>query len=189
AFVGAAAVLAAAISALVAYRSIELAEDSLRPYPYPFLDTQSRYGFCLFKLKNAGQSIAYRVYLQWDGDVPTLKNKYDGTAAPIELASSAELAIPFMMPGDEQVMCLGAHQWFKTQLKQLNVPLSGVVHFEDARGKKRQHRFNLNALMYEWGMYDETELLKAQHAVVSIHGELKAIRELLGRLPPVKPEA
>lgn len=64
-FAGSAAVIAAAISALVAFRSAELTEESLKPYPYPFIDTSSRYSLAQLRIRNVGGSAAHEVYLNW----------------------------------------------------------------------------------------------------------------------------
>jgi len=69
AFTGAGAVLASCISALVAYRSIAIIEEERRPYPYPFIDTKSRHGLSLLKLRNVGGSAARRIFIAWSGDV------------------------------------------------------------------------------------------------------------------------
>jgi hypothetical protein len=54
AFTSSGAVLAACISALVSFRSISIAEEAQKPYPYPYIDISSRLGLSLLKLRNAG---------------------------------------------------------------------------------------------------------------------------------------
>jgi hypothetical protein len=95
---GAGAVLAASVSALVAFRSVALVEESQRPYPYPYIDIKSRYGLSLIKIKNAGGSAAHRVYFEWDGGIPCIRQGSQSKAQPIHFAGEAEHAIAVLMP-------------------------------------------------------------------------------------------
>lgn len=179
AFTGAGAVLASCISALVAYRSIAIIEEEKRPYPYPFIDTKSRHGLSLLKLRNAGGSAAHRIYIEWSGEVPFLKQGNGSEAKAINFANDESSSISILMPGDEHVTVLGVHHWLADRIRKLDRELKGHIVFSDARGRCYREPFCIDTSFFEWAIADETELLKAQYAVTQIPELLgKAVKEL-----------
>lgn len=142
AFTGAGAVLAASISALVSFRTISIAEEAQKPYLYPYIDTQSRHGLSLIKIKNAGGSAAHRVYIEWEGLTPKLRqsNGPDG-AEPIHFAGDEAHSIAVLMPGEEQAALLGASHWVAMQLKMLEKELRGQVVYLDIKGNLHKQPF------------------------------------------------
>jgi hypothetical protein len=181
-FTGAGAVLAASVSALVAFRSVAIVEESQRPYPYPYIDVKSRQGLSLIKIKNAGGSAAHRVYLEWDGGVPSIKQGSQSEAQAIHFAGDAEHAIAVLMPGDEQATLLGVHHWVAEQIKANKRELKGKVIFQDARGKVYRLPFFVDTSFYEWALSDETELLRAQHAMTKVPDLLGKMSDSLGQI-------
>ena len=167
-FTGAGAVLAASISALVAFRSVAIVEETQRPYPYPYIDTKSRYGLSLIKIKNAGGSAAHRVYLEWDGGVPELRQGSGNEAQPIQFAADEAHAISVLMPGDESATLLGVHHWVVQKLKANPRELRGSVAFQDVKGNVCRLPFFIDTSFYQWALADETELLKAQNAMTHV---------------------
>lgn len=167
-FTGAGAVLAASVSALVAFRSVALVEESQRPYPYPYIDVKSRYGLSLIKIKNGGGSAAHRVYFEWEGGAPCLRQGSQDEAQPIHFAGDATHAIAVLMPGDEQATMLGVHHWVARQLKAHKRELKGNVVFQDIKGRPHRTPFFIDTLFYGWALADETELLKAQRAITEL---------------------
>lgn len=181
-FTGAGAVLAASISALVAFRSVALVEQSQQPYPYPYIDVKSRSGLSLIKIKNAGGSAAHRVYLEWDGGIPSIRQGAQSDAQPIHFAGDEEHAIAVLMPGEEQATMLGVHHWVAQQLKANKRELKGKVVFLDARGKVCRLPFFVDTSFYEWALADETELLKAQYAMTKVPDMLEKMSQSLAQI-------
>lgn len=178
-FTGAGAVLAASVSALVAFRSVALVEESQRPYPYPYIDIKSRYGLSLIKIKNAGGSAAHRVYFEWDGGIPCIRQGSQSKAQPIHFASDAEHAIAVLMPGDEQAVMLGVHHWVAQQLKANKLELKGNMVFQDVKGRTHRTPFFIDTSFYEWALADESELLKAQRAMTELPAVLAKMNQSL----------
>lgn len=181
-FTGAGAVLAASVSALVAFRSVALVEESQRPYPYPYIDVKSRYGLSLIKIKNAGGSAAHRVYFEWDSGIPCLRQDSQDEAQPIHFAGDAAHAIAVLMPGDEQATMLGVHHWVARQLKANKRELKGNVVFQDIKGRTHRTPFFIDTSFYEWALADETELLKAQKAMTDLPAVLVKMTQTLERI-------
>lgn len=181
-FTGAGAVLAASISALVAFRSVALVEQSQQPYPYPYIDVKSRSGLSLIKIKNAGGSAAHRVYLEWDGGIPSIRQGAQSEAQPIHFAGDEEHAIAVLMPGEEQAAMLGVHHWVAQQLKANKRELKGKVVFLDAKGKVCRLPFFVDTSFYEWALADETELLKAQYAMTKVPDMLEKMSQSLAQI-------
>jgi len=187
-FTGAGAVLAASISALVAFRSVAIVEESQRPYPYPYIDVKSRYGLSLIKIKNAGGSAAHRVYLEWDGGPPALRQGSDSDAQPLHFASDKAHAIAVLMPGEEQATLLGAHYWVAQRIKASPRELRGQVVYQDVKGNACQLPFFIDTSFYEWALADETELLKAHNAMTHVPDVLtqmsKSLEQISKNLKP-----
>lgn len=181
-FTGAGAVLAASISALVAFRSVAIVEESQRPYPYPYIDVKSRSGLSLIKIKNAGGSAAHRVYLEWDGGIPSIRQGAQSDAQPIHFAGDEEHAIGVLMPGEEQAALLGVHHWVAQQIKANKLEFKGNVVFLDAKGKVCRLPFFVDTSFYEWALADENELLKAQYAVTKLPDMLEKISQSLAQI-------
>lgn len=181
-FTAAGAVLAAAVSALVSFRTVAIVEESLRPYPYPYIDVKSRYGLSLIKIKNAGGSAAHRVYIEWDDGTPSLRQGSSNEAQPIHFASDEEHAISILMPGDEQSTMLGVHHWVAEKLKTNKPKLKGNVVFQDVKGNICRTSFFIDTSFYEWSLADETELLKAQRAMTELPEALANINQSLSRI-------
>lgn len=181
-FTGAGAVLASAVSAIVAFRTVAIVEDSQKPYPYPYIDIKSRYGLSLIKIKNAGGSAAHHVYLEWEDGVPALYQGPSGEARPIHFAGDAQHAISLLMPGEEQTAMLGVHHWVAKQLKTTTPKLKGNVVFQDVKGNLSRSPFFIDTSFYEWAFADETELLKAQRAMTELPEVLSKIQTSLASI-------
>lgn len=178
AFTGAGAVLASCISALVTYRTVAILEETQKPFPYPYIDTKSRHGLSLLKLKNAGGSSAHHVYLEWSDGVPAIYQASGNEGKAVNFADSSR-AISVLMPGDEQATVLGVHHWLAVQLKALNKELKGHVVFRDVKGNECREPFFIDISFFEWAIADETEQLRAQYATAQIPDVLKKLVEEL----------
>jgi hypothetical protein len=178
-FTGAGAVLASAVSAIVAFRTVAIVEDSQRPYPYPYIDIKSRYGLSLIKIKNAGGSAAHRIYFEWEDGVPALHQGSGRIAEPIHFARDEQHSITILMPGEEQSALLGVHHWVAEQLKGVKSKLKGNVVFRDVKGNVCRIPFFIDTSFYEWGLADGTELLKAQRAMTELPAVLGKMEKSL----------
>jgi hypothetical protein len=181
ALTGAGAVLASCISAFVAYRTIAILEETQKPFPYPYIDTKSRHGLSLLKLKNAGGSSAHHVYLEWSDGVPAIYQASGNEGKAVNFADSSR-AILVLIPGDEQATVLGVHHWLADQLKALNKELKGHVVFRDVKGNEYREPFFIDISFFEWAIADETEQLRAQYATAQIPDALKKVVEELRKI-------
>lgn len=181
-FTGAGAVLAASISALVAFRSVAIVEESQRPYPYPYIDIKSRYGLSLIKIKNAGGSAAHRVYLEWDGGPPTLRQGSNNDAQTLHFAGDKAQAIAVLMPGEEQATMLGVHHWVADRIKANPRELRGQVVYQDVKGRTCRLPFFIDTSFYQWALADETELLKAHNAMTHVPDVLTQMSKSLEQI-------
>ncbi len=183
AFTGAGAVLAACISAMVAFRSISIAEEAQKPYPYPFFDTQSRYGLVLLKLKNAGGSAAHQVFLEWEGGIPELRvlNGVE-SSEPIVFATDEKHAVSVLMPGEETATILGSSHTVARRVSALKSQLKGQVVYRDIRGTQHRQPFFIDTSFFQWALKDETELLKAQYAVTLLPETLSKMTRTLEQI-------
>lgn len=176
---GAGAVLASAVSAIVAFRTVAIVEESKRPFPYPYIDIKSRYDLSLIKIKNAGGSSAHHVYVEWDNGAPALHQGSGDEAQPINFADDAAHAISILTPGDEKSTVLGVHHWVARQLKANKSKLKGNVVFQDVKGNICRNPFFIDTSFYKWALADETELLKAQNAMTRLPDALDQINRRL----------
>jgi hypothetical protein len=181
-FTGAGAVLAASVSALVAFRSVAIVEESQLPYPYPYIDVKSRYGLSLIKIKNAGGSAAHCVYLEWDGGIPSIRQGSQSQPQPLHFADGAQHAISILMPGEEQASMLGVHHWVAQQLEANKPELKGSVVFKDVKGNICRTPFFIDISFYKWALADETELLKAQRAMTELPEVLAKMNKSLEQI-------
>lgn len=181
-FTGAGAVLAACISALVAFRSVAIVEESQRPYPYPYIDIKSRYGLSLIKIKNAGGSAAHRVYLEWIDGPPLLRQGPNSEAQSLQFAGDETQAIAVLMPGEEHATLLGAHHWVAQRLKANPRELRGQVVYQNVKGNTCRLPFFIDTSFYQWALADETELLKAHNAMTHIPDVLAQMSKSLEQI-------
>lgn len=181
AFTGSAAVLAAALASLVAFRAAELAEAQLRPYPYPFFDLRSRMGLVLLRIKNAGGSAAHDVYIDWEeGSQPI--GSSGGKKAPKEFATGRGNAIRLLLPGESIATMLDVSHEVAADVKDRPDGLRGRIHFKDERGRRLSHQFLIDTTVFSWGLQDETEELKALYSITQLPDKLKEVRKVLEKL-------
>lgn len=175
------AVVTSMVSAWGAQRVVELEEQRLEPYPYPQFDATSRYGLMLLKITNFGGGAAHNIKLIWD---KPLKNSHGQKVGFAQDATSGELSI--LLPGQHISKIVDGH----VQLFQLEGPhiYSGVIEYEDSKGKRRHHKFLLDAEAYKGSpLYDDEsinthhELQKLPERLQALCNEVKKIGQQLGR--------
>lgn len=167
---GALAVVAAVLSSWSAQRVLEIQEDQLRPYPYPFIDSSSRYGFLQLRVTNFGGGTAHDIKLNFNdplrnsrGEVITFKGG----------ASGAEISV--LIPGGSIATLIdGALQYFQAY-KPEEADFSGEIEFKDAAGKRYSHPFKLNAGQFSGTLMHDEESLKTHFELQKIPDKLDAI--------------
>lgn len=160
---------------------MEIAEQSQRPYPYPFIDTQSRYQLILLKLKNAGGTAAHDVYIDWDeGARPNVHR--GNRPVPTDFATGAEQAVRLLLPGETLTSMLGVSFEVAKDVKESTSEWSGTIHFRDSKGHRHRHRFLIDRSVFSWGLADETEQLKAMYSVSQIPDLLKDIKKSIDKI-------
>lgn len=169
------AVMTSVISAWSAQRIVEIEEDRLRPYPYPYFDTTSRYGFILLRVQNSGGGTAHGIQLVWDE--PLVNSKAEeihfspGRASP---------EIPVLGPGQSISRIVDTQTQFCHMDKRHEY--AGRVMFTDASGKKYKHRFVLDAEMFRRTPYYAEESLKTNHELQKLPAEIQKLVEEVHRI-------
>ena len=164
------AVLTAVLSSWSAQRVLELQEDQSKPYPYPTIDSVSRYGLLQLRVTNYGGGVAHDIRMIWDNPL----TKASGAVVTFSGgASGGEIAV--LMPRESIATLIDGHADFFAAYKPSEADYSGVLHFRDASGHSYQHRFRVNV-----GQYAGT-LLHSEEAVRT-HFELQRIPERLDLL-------
>ncbi len=166
------AVIASVVSAWGAQRVVELEEDKLRPYPFPYFDATSRYGLMLFRLSNTGGSSAYNVRLAWDDELKDHKGNRVTFAE-----ESLTGAISVLRPEQSLTKIVDGHVQF-FQIKRNHV-YRGTVHFEDSHGVKRNHRFIIDAEVYKGTPLYEDESLETHRKLQEIPKHLQEVKREL----------
>lgn len=184
-FAGSSAVIAAAISALVAFRSAELTEERLKPYPYPFIDTSSRYGLAQIRIRNVGGSAAHEIYLEWKGkSIPRVHSQSREGSIPL-LGNGKENAIAVILPYESLSQALDAPHKVSEQAKADGGEWHGLVCFKDSRGQRHKHPFMLDVTNLGRGLLYDSEAPKTMYELQKLPKEIdkltKAVKEL--RLP------
>lgn len=181
-FAGSSAILAAAISAVIAFRSAELTEERLRPYPYPYIDTSSRYSLAQLRIRNVGGTAAHEVYLEWTGNsIPKMHREKNESDVPL-LANGKENAIAVLLPYDSLSQALDVPYKIAKQAKMEGTEWKGFVNFKDSRGQKHRHPFVLDVTNLGRGLLYDTEEPKTMHELQKLPKEIgkltQAVKEL-----------
>jgi len=125
-FAAALAVIASVFSSWSAQRTLEMQEDALKPYPYPFIDTTSRPGTTLFRLRNFGSTTAHDIQLIWDQSKAFEFHQPEGEPDVKVLMPGEAISFNFPMIDSEEYQ---------------NQNYSGFVKFKNASGRELKHKF------------------------------------------------
>ncbi|MFA6013887.1 MAG: hypothetical protein WC742_02390 [Gallionellaceae bacterium] len=177
---GALAVVTSMVSAWGAQRVIELEEQKLEPYPNPQFDATSEYGLMLLKITNFGGGAAHNIKLVWD---KPLKNSHGKEIRFSSDSKSGELSI--LVPGQHISKFIDGHiQFFQIEGPHI---YGGSVEYQDSKGRKKSHRFLLDAealkgtSSYEEGNKTHHELQKLPDRLQELCNEVKKISSQLER--------
>ncbi len=159
---GALAVLTSAISAWGANRVVELTENELKPYPFPFIDAQSRRGLIQLSITNFGGSTASDVRLFWTEPLLNVKgNKV--TLGPRD-------CIPVLLPKETIRVPLGGTIEFYAKYKEPNY--TGKVEFRNSSGRRFRYRFNASAEQFLGTLVHEDEMSLTHEKLQAVPGIL-----------------
>lgn len=142
------AVITSVISSWAAHQTLEMQEDALKPYPYPFFDTTSRPGVSLFRVKNFGGTVARDIELIWDLDKPFEFKRPKG-----------EPDIKVLVPGETISYNLGTGDPEKNPSRTF----TGIIKFRDASGRVLNHKF-----VASLGQHDHSEKVDSVEAFASL---------------------
>lgn len=177
-FAGSAAIISAAISAFVAIRSAELTEERLRPYPYPYIDSTSRYSLSQLRIRNVGGTAAHDIYLEWTGNsIP--KRTIDDNGAPM-LANGKDNAIAVLLPYESVSQALGLSSDIAKQAKAEGSEWKGYVNFKDSREQKHRIPFLITDLRFGllYGTEETRTMYELQELPKQIHELVNAVKSL-----------
>lgn len=164
-FAGSLAVLTSVISAWTGQRSLELEQNAREPYPYPTVDTESRYGIVQLHMRNMGGSAAHWINLEWD------KPLLDSKGNEVVFTDQEEAPdIPVLLPGESVRVIIDGSVRFFPNVEDANY--TGTVHFKDAHGRDYSHRFFLSAERHRKSLYYEEEKSKTYYKLQDIPDEL-----------------
>lgn len=176
------AVITSMVSAWGAQRVVELEEARMSPYPYPQFDTKSRYGLLLLKITNFGGGVAHNVRLIWDFPLKSSDGK------TIDFSNSDESEnLSVLLPNQHISKIVdGTVGFFSVPGPHL---YSGTVEFKDGAGKKRSHKFHLDAECLKGTPMHDEEGPKTYYELQKLPRELEKLRisiEEIGKKMPKK---
>ena len=176
-FAGSSAILTASISALIAFRSAELTEERLRPYPYPYIDLRSRLDLAQLRIKNVGGTAAHDIYLEWTGNsIPKKHEEKDGTDIPL-LAYGKENAISILLPYESISEFLDSAAKISEQAKVEDTVWKGFINFKDARGQRHRNPFIMDMKNFRRGLTYDTEEPKTMRELQKLPKKISELTE------------
>lgn len=172
-FAAAIAIIPAVLATWSGQRMVELEEDSKVAFPYPTFDARSRYLILQLRITNYGNSMARNVYLEWtkalevrDGGAPRYLTK--------------ETPLPALQPSESASFFVdGSHDFVK---KYGHAEFTGIVHFEDASGRRHSHRFVLSTSMFKDSLTFDEESMRTHHELQKLPERLQEISKALAAI-------
>lgn len=179
------AIIPAVLATWSGQRMVELEEDSKVAFPYPTFDAHSRYTVLQLRISNFGNSIARNVYLEWTKSFEVSKG-----GPPTFLIEAAPLHV--LLPNESASFYVdGSHDFVK---KYGHAEFTGIVHFENASGRKRSHPFVLSSSKFKDSLTFDEESPKTHHELQKLPKHLhdigKSVKEIsrsLGRSTEITP--
>ena len=178
------AVLTSVISSWAAQKTVELQEDSQKPYPYPSIDVSSRYLLLQLRVINFGGSAAHDIRIIWDTPLTTSK----GNAVRFTKQEGAP-DIPVLLPKESVAVLIESSPEFYKAFSNTNY--SGHIEFQDATGKRLRHRFFVSGEKYRESLLADSEellthreLQKIPKAIETLTSEVEKIRKRIDESSP-----
>ncbi len=166
-----AASLAVIVSVLSAWSTrsvLELQEDERKPYVYPSIDVESRYGLIQLRITNYGGGPAFGVRLDWE------KPLLDSKGEPKNFGQyDAEGRIPVLLQKESLSILVDGQIQFYGAYKDCNY--SGTIEFRDASGRRKKYPFNVSAEKYRGTLSYTNEAPKTHH-------QLQQVPDQIGKL-------
>jgi hypothetical protein len=124
-------------------------------------------------MTNYGNSIARNVYLDWT----TALEIREGTVPPY-LCETAPL--PVLLPSESASFYVdGSHDFAK---KHGHPDFTGVVHFEDASGRRHSHPFVLSSSKFKDSLTFDEESVMTHHELQKVPERLLEIGKVLATI-------
>ncbi|MFY9382922.1 MAG: hypothetical protein WBJ85_07065 [Acetomicrobium sp.] len=182
-FAGSAAVITGVISAFAALRSTELTEERLRPYPYPYIDSTSRYSLSQLRIRNVGGTAAHDIYLEWTGNSIPKRTVGNDSDIPL-LANGKDNAIAVLLPYESVSQLLGTANDVSKQAKAEGSEWKGYVNFKDSRGQKHRIPFLLDITHLRFGLLYDAEEPKTMHELQQLPDRIRELTKAVESLKP-----
>jgi hypothetical protein len=162
------AVITSVVSSWTGQRVLELQEDSQRPYPYPTIDTTSRYGFLQLRVTNFGGVAAHEIRLRWDQPL------VDSDGHPVHFsAQMGSPDVPVLLPKESIAVPIGVpHRVFA---KGDRLDYSGHVECKDPAGHRVTHRFTLSLEKHRHSLLCDDEAVKTGYELQKLPERLDAV--------------
>lgn len=164
------ALVTSMVSAWGAQRIVELEEARMSPYPYPQFDTKSRYGLLLLKMSNLGGGAAHNIRLIWDKPLKSSDGKL------IDFANSENYkGISVLLPNQHISKIVdGTTAFFSSSGPHI---YSGTVEFNNGRGNRCSHKFQLDAECLMGTPMNDEESQKTHYELQKLPNEIEKLRK------------
>jgi hypothetical protein len=176
------AVVTSVIASWASQIALELQQDAQKPYPYPSIDVESRYGLVQLRVTNYGGSPAYDVNLKWDKPLINSRGK---EIRFTKQENAPEIAVLF---SGETISTLidGSLLLFQ---KYNDMNYTGFVEYKNSSGKSRRHSFFLSIEKYRGTLTFAKEDPKTQHELQKIPQEIRKLHNEVQRLRMALPRS
>lgn len=165
-FAAALAIIPAVLATWSGQRMVELEEDSKVAFPYPTFDARSRYLVLQLRITNYGNSLARNVYLEWTKQLEVR----DGGAPPY---LTEKVPLPVLLPNETASFFVDGSQDFVK--KYGHADFTGIVHFEDASGRRQSHAFILSSSKFKESLTFDEEAPMTHHELQKLPERLKEL--------------
>lgn len=174
-FAGALAVITSVISAWTGQRSLELQQDTQDPYPYPTIDTGSRYGLVQLRVGNMGGSAAHDIVFEWD---KPLQDSEGNNVVFTEQDDAPD--IPVLLPGENIAVLIDGSVQFFPNVENANY--TGTVRFKDSSGRGHSHKFYLSAERHRKTLYYDQEEPKTHYRLQDLPDRVKDLTKEIRKI-------
>ena len=144
-------------------------------YPYPTIDTESRYNLVQLRVRNTGGGAAHDIALEWD------KPLQDSDGNNIVFTEQSDAPdIPVLLPGESIAVLIDTSVQFFPNVEDANY--TGTVRFKDSSGHSRSHKFYLNAERHRKTLAYDQEEPKTHYKLQDIPDRLKDLTREVSKI-------
>jgi len=163
------AVITSVISSWTSQRALELQQDAQKPYPYPSIDVESRYGLIQLRVTNYGGGVARDIFLRWKRPL------MDSRGELVRFTKQEDVPeIPILLPNESISKFIDGSLLLFQKYTDMNY--TGTVEFKDASKRKHRIPFFLSIEKYRSTLTFATEEPKTHHELQKIPQELQKLR-------------